>query len=56
MFGDLVRVGFFVWPTTSFDPLLANFKFGKKVLGRETRQHHDVDLHIGNQPYSARSN
>ena len=35
MFGDLVRVELFVWPTTSFDPLFANFKFGQKALGRE---------------------
>ena len=31
MFGDLVRVELFVGPTTSFDPLFANFKLGKRL-------------------------
>ena len=34
IFGDLVRVGLFVWPTTSFDLLCANFKLGKRLWGR----------------------
>ena len=55
MFGDLVRVELFVWPTTSFDPLLANFKLGK-ALGSEKRQHQDVNLGYRNQPYTAHNN
>ena len=31
MSGDLVRVELFVWLTTSFDPLFANFKLGKRL-------------------------
>ena len=49
MFGDLVRFKLLVGLTTSFDPLFANFKLGKKALGRVKRQYQDVDLGIGNQ-------
>ena len=31
MFGDLVRVELFVGPITSFNPLFANFKLGKRL-------------------------
>ena len=31
MLGDLVRVELFMWPTTSFDSLFANFKLGKRL-------------------------
>ena len=43
MFADLVMVGLFVWPTTSFDLLFANFKL---ALGRE-KTTSGVDLDIG---------
>ena len=31
MFGDFVRFELFVGLTTSFDPLFANFKLGKRL-------------------------
>ena len=44
MFGDLVTVGLFVWPTTSFDPLLAIFKFRKKGFGKGKKDNIRVSI------------